>query len=404
MLPREVVLALVLVDLPTEMKPEALRTGSSGDSWWYINCDCDDHYWDIVDEVLAMCSYSQVRELCFVKDASGHPLLSRASPKCRQLLQRALRLVGRFEFTGSAPTSPYGSAGVKVFDALDYGSRTCPYPTGRRVQLRCYSDRELFATETETIRGFNPDILLVQDFLIFAIGEDGAQDPKAGAQQYCIAVELADLTLRGVLSGFLSNPECRTDKSIRDRYTAKILAVLRIICRALFHVHSEGLVHGSVGLDACGKFGDKWKLSCVLGLLRVGRHALPSTPLSCLPPEALRLDKSDSKAHRVTRKEQYVADPSMDVWAFGRLAYEVLVGEQLIGDTQFQPEASDRYHLMDVLHWSEFSCDERRSKIRDAGLLESAEDLIVSCLSPAPSERPSFEDVLSHAIWKSVKR
>lgn len=157
MLPREVILALVLVDLPINLDQKVgveVRDGFGG-SWWYLTCECDDHYVDVVDEVVSILSYPQVRETCFMKGSSDESLISRATPKCRNVLQRALRFVGRFEFLGSLKTHSNDARGLKAFDALDFGTKLSPFPDGRRVLLKCYAREDVFTKEVSPTTVWN---------------------------------------------------------------------------------------------------------------------------------------------------------------------------------------------------------------------------------------------------------
>jgi hypothetical protein len=153
----EVILALVLADLPVDVDDVngTLLSGDRGDSWWYLACECDDYYWNVADEVISLCSYSQTRELCFMKSKSGELLISRASPKVRELLQTALRFLGRFEFTGTIAADAALSSSIKEFDALDFGTRSAPKPEGQPVRLRCYAQEKTFNEEVR--------FLLLQD-------------------------------------------------------------------------------------------------------------------------------------------------------------------------------------------------------------------------------------------------
>lgn len=152
MMPREVILALVLVDLPIDLDEKAgikVREGFGG-SWCYLTCECDDHYTDVVEEVISICSYPQVRELCFAKcgpNANGGSVIMRATPRCRLALRKALRFVGRFEFLGTAALHSDVSLGLKVFEALDFGTDDDDFEDGRRVLLRCYSREKSYLQE-----------------------------------------------------------------------------------------------------------------------------------------------------------------------------------------------------------------------------------------------------------------
>ena len=152
----EVIFAIVLVDLPVDVddKSGVKVRQSLGDSWWFLACESDDHYFEIVQEVVGVCSFQQVRELCFMKggtSSNGGTVISRATPKCRFLLTQALRFVGRFEFVGSSALYTDSSIGLKEFDALDFGGATSNANEGRRVILKCYSLEESFQREVRVL-------------------------------------------------------------------------------------------------------------------------------------------------------------------------------------------------------------------------------------------------------------
>jgi hypothetical protein len=147
--PREVILALVLVDLPINLdcKDASLINNGYGASWWYLVCECDDYYVSIVEEVVSMCSFPQIRSLCLMKNESGEVLLVRATPKCKNVLDRVLRILGRYEFADSSPIDTNSEIGVESFNALDFGTQTDPIPQGKCVILKCYTSEESFLME-----------------------------------------------------------------------------------------------------------------------------------------------------------------------------------------------------------------------------------------------------------------
>jgi hypothetical protein len=150
--PTEVLLAMVLVDLPFDLDDvDCNGRGTRDDcgaSWVFLTCECDDAYVNVVEDVISLCSYAQSRELCFFDTGSGDSLLARATPKCRAVLQRSLRFLGRFEFVFAksvdAPT-------FRLFDAIDYGTRDIPIPDGKRVILKCYVEQNLFELEVSDL-------------------------------------------------------------------------------------------------------------------------------------------------------------------------------------------------------------------------------------------------------------
>ena len=151
---QEVIFAMLLVDLPidVENKDGVKVRDNFGESWWFLTCECDDHYVDIVKEVVSICTFQQVRELCSMNGGSrnnGDTVMMRATPQSRRALTQALRFVGRFEFIGNSALHADPSIGLKEFDALDFGGQLAyqDFEEGRRVLLKCYALEEPFMNE-----------------------------------------------------------------------------------------------------------------------------------------------------------------------------------------------------------------------------------------------------------------
>lgn len=94
-MPDEVILAMVLVDSPVDLSRKDKMTVKKGfgGSWWFLVCESDDQYVELVEEVVSICNYEHLRELCRMKNTQGgdgSQLLSRATPMCRQVLEEAL--------------------------------------------------------------------------------------------------------------------------------------------------------------------------------------------------------------------------------------------------------------------------------------------------------------------------
>lgn len=161
MLPVEVILAIALVDLPIDLdsKISVESQDSKGASWWYLACESDDHFVKVVDEIVSMCNYAQVRELCFMESHNGSSVIARATPKCQVILQKGLRFLGRFEFVGQSALLADPSRGIKIFDAIDFGPSQDPYEVSRRVILKCYSDETVFSVEVRIANYFWPRAL-----------------------------------------------------------------------------------------------------------------------------------------------------------------------------------------------------------------------------------------------------
>lgn len=153
-MPPEVVLAIGLVDLPFDIdeKDVVITREDCGGSWWFLACECDDHYADIVQQIIMICTFQQARQLSFWKGGprkQKQTVLSRATPKCKQVLQHALRFLGRFEIIGDGPLHCDEVSGVTVFDALDFMDSV--NEGGRRVTLKCYSTEDSFSNTVSLV-------------------------------------------------------------------------------------------------------------------------------------------------------------------------------------------------------------------------------------------------------------
>jgi ankyrin repeat protein len=418
LMPEEVILAIALVDLPVDIddkdgiKVREIKVREEhGGSWWYLACECDDHYVDIVEQIVSICTFQQVRELCFMKGGSRQhkgTVISRATPECHDVLTQALRFLGRYEFVGNSALFSDPAIGLEEFDALDFGG-TPAYEEGRRVVLKCYSMQESFLKQTAIIRDFQLDTVFVEEVLTFGANEDGSS-PEDAPQQYCMSIERPQLALDRVVDGMVKNGGYRHDPGLQKNYAAKICAVLRLIAKSLRHLHASGVVHGDLCMENCGKFAHAWKILGRLDVQRIGEPFDPARFHQSFPPEALQLDDQeggicDSDYPPVSFKMSMVAETSLDMWAFGKLAYETLVGKPLVEfDTNKKP-AEDVVSLLEVMEWDESNMKDVFTDLLDSGATESCADLITSCLFPRPEHRPkSMEAILSDPFWKDMRQ
>jgi hypothetical protein len=137
---------------------------------------------------------------------------------------------------------------------------------------------------------------------------------------FFVSVEQPNLTLRGVMKGMLQNEECQIDSKVRQRYALKVFSVLRMVAKAIDHLHSLGIVHGKVNLDTCCKYNDSWKLADVLRSQEIGAGMRISRLSSCSPPESVEALRSGDRGLQASFKSDYVCSPAMDAWAFGKTA------------------------------------------------------------------------------------
>jgi len=234
---------------------------------------------------------------------------------------------------------------------------------------------------------------------------------SASPHQNCILIECPQATLDQVVDGMMKNPGYRNDTGLRKKYAAKICAVLRLIAKALCQLHSTGVVHGNVCMATCGKFEHSWKLLDTMGIVPMGMVVDPLRLRTSVPPEALHLDEGegdhivfDSDSPPVTF-QSIQANPSIDIWAFGKLAYETLVGEPLVPFNPSLPAHEDALSLLEIVEWDQSCLKRVFTGLLVSGVTESCAELITSCLFPNPKDRPvSMEAILQDPFWSDMRQ
>jgi serine/threonine protein kinase len=239
------------------------------------------------------------------------------------------------------------------------------------------------------------DISLFQEILTFSVGGNDSNRgplPDDGLQRYFISLESPQLSLTTVVWGMLSNHGCQTDKMVRQRYSGKVFSVLRLIAKALQRLHYQGFVHGNLSLDSCGKFDEKWKLANLLSAKSAGEAIHYNNSTLAAPPEALQYSRNYGSDRQATFRNDFVAQPSADVWAFGKVAYEALVGKPLImtdRDSNF-----DSKSLKVLVEWNDANLLDVRLELERVRIKESAIGLIAQCLAHNANTRLTVDDIL----------
>jgi len=250
--------------------------------------------------------------------------------------------------------------------------------------------------QTVLLRELDPDNSLLEEVTVFGVGEDG-MPTTIGAKQYCVSIEQPNLTLHGVVDGMLRNEDCQTVPAIRRRYAEKVFAVLRVVAKALRYLHGIGIVHGGICTNSCSKYDNKWKISNIIGIRRVGGTFDEHRLAISAPPESVEVAG-------VSLKEDYEAHPSIDTWAYGKLAFEVLVGEPLFPSV----DTDDLHQKNDVLQriflWNDYNLEEVSQKLIRACVSEAGRALILDCLSAQPERRPTMSELLARPFWNEIRR
>jgi serine/threonine protein kinase len=252
------------------------------------------------------------------------------------------------------------------------------------------------------LRSLDLDFNYVEQVSCFVVGRRDSYN-SGGRQQYCIAVEQPSLTLDRVVAGMLKNDACRANSDLRRKYVIKMVSVLRIVAKSLHRLHSVGVVHGNLAPEACGKFGDRWKLLRVFGFQKVGQVLDTKRCAESVPPEVLEPHNNAIAVDgQVALRNTFTVDPSMDIWGFGKLAYDVLVGQPLVEGDPSKELHNDQPCLSRILHWSTLDLVEVRHRLRKVEVPDAAVYLITKCLSQDPSNRPSISEVLSSDLWDNI--
>ena len=221
--------------------------------------------------------------------------------------------------------------------------------------------------------------------------------PVDGLRRYFVAIENPKLTLATVVRGMVTNRGCQTDTSVRRRYSGKVFTVLRSIANALLKLHSQRFVHGNLTIQSCAKFDDKWKLANLLDAKYFGEILPLSAETHTIPPEALQLTTHHGSEGHVVLKHDFVAKPSVDIWAFGKVAYEALAGKPLFDVASNKNDDIDS--LMDILQWNNANFMELKRELQSIGVTEAGIELIGQCLAQHEGDRPHIEDLLQHTFW-----
>jgi serine/threonine protein kinase len=254
----------------------------------------------------------------------------------------------------------------------------------------------------------------VNVFVEYMEDTDGAAE-TAAPHQRCVSIERPHVTLSKVVDGMRKNGGYDGDFKTRKKYTAKVCSVLRLIGKAVRHLHDAGAVHGNISMETCCKFEDTWKLGERLSVQIMNEPFDCSRFRESFPPEALEPSDSeqdgavfDSDNTPVRFKSTLTASPSIDIWAFGKLAYECLVGKPLVAFDSDNDEGTgfnDSIAMLQIVEWDQANMEEVFSNLLDSGLGDRGADLITSCLFPRPEDRPpNMDEILSHEFWQEMKQ
>jgi hypothetical protein len=392
-LQREIILAISIIDLPIDLGAEgrAILRDGFGASWSYLICESNDLHVDVVKEILALCSHPQKEALSLAiakHSCEGRTVAACATPLCKEELRRSLMFLRRFEILGGQKNHAF-SWHAKKFDAIDYGAIDDPIQKGKKVTLVYYADAKSYTIDAEHLQHVALDTELFEEINHHSVAD---AELNGSLMRYCISADIPVMSLANVLDGMSYHR--------RIKHFRKSRYILRAIAKSLGKLHGENIIHGSVHSHNVGKFGKRWKLRGLLGSVVTGELFSASRLGLHSPPEAFVLArcKANHEHHIAALAPSLVAEPTVDVWAFGKLMYEVLAGESLFKDFM---EKDDNHHASKcILTWNDNHLGKVSRKLSSEGIAATGVDLILSCLCPLRSSRSlTMSDVLDHPFW-----
>ena len=84
--------------------------------------------------------------------------------------------------------------------------------------------------------------------------------------------------------------------------------------------------------------------------------------------------------------------------------YECLTLKELVPTTPQNDPSDDVVFLLEIMEWNLSNQECVFADLMKCGVEENGADMITSCLSPRPEERPaSMDEVLENPFWKKVR-
>jgi serine/threonine protein kinase len=298
----------------------------------------------------------------------------------------------RFEILGGKKKHAF-SFHAKQFDAIDYGTNDNPIHHGKKVSLVCYVDDNSYMKYAEHLQVIAFETELFGELDHFTVSETESNTTIVSSLLHCISADKPMTSLANVTDGMSHHRRVKHFRTSRK--------IMRGVAKALSKLHGGNIIHGSVHSHNVGKFGQRWKLidlpgsvvtSELFAACRLGLHS---------PPEAFVLArcKTNHKRSIAVLAPSLVAEPTVDVWAFGKLLYEVLVGESLFKD--FMENGSNINASKCILTWNDKRLGKVSGKLSSEGIAATGVDLILNCLSPLRSTRfQTMSDILDHPFWR----
>ena len=381
----------------------------------------------MVSKILQQCTQPQVLALAHVEDSKGNIALKSATPICRHEIRVMLRLFNTLELVKQRPAFTNGASDTEIFYALRYE----PPPEQSDLFSTDYTAKKLDDDYTEDwdddlsqtssapmrIKGNEESNLSVADKLKLIRNEKGQHviakiTPRSdiverelkirkdfnlsrhyvpsvisvhhtihhGAYQnaqaepaYCITIEGADSTVEHQMVDYR-----RVGKAFPS-------TELRRIGMSLLHLHENGLVHTDFGPHNVGKFGPLFKILGVGGCVRIGDQTNPNHGIYH-SPEAIVIETIivDGKERKTAKAIPVKASPAIDLWAFGHMVYESVIGAPLSAYSH-RGQRVKSSNLAKIARWDDLSLQRALINLDPEDSL--ARNIISKLLHPDPNKR-----------------
>mmetsp|Transcript_3892 Transcript_3892/g.8719 ORF Transcript_3892/g.8719 Transcript_3892/m.8719 type:complete len:2464 (-) Transcript_3892:122-7513(-) len=440
-----IVYRLLKQDMPIDLKERVqVRLIPHCYSWNHILLDVGDRYYQVVSKILQQCTQPQVLALAHVEDSEGKIALASATPICRHEIRVMLRLFNTLELVKQRPAFTNGASDTEIFYALryepppeqsdlfstDYDGKEADdedytedwdddlsqmsdssrpgakngdeanlsvaeklklirNEKGQHVIAKITPRSDIVERELKIRKDFNlsrhyvPSVISVHHTV-----HHGAYQSASAEAAYCITMEGADATVEHQMLDYR-----RAGKAYPSNE-------LRRIGVSLLHLHENGLVHTDFGPHSVGKFGPLFKLLGVGGCVRIGDETNPKHGIYH-PPDAISVKNVtvEGKERKIAKVAPVTASPAIDLWAFGHMVYESVVGSPLSAYSH-RGQRVKSANLAKIARWDDHSLQRALRHVDAEDTL--ARDVISKFFHPDPDQRfKSIRDAIADPFFNT---
>ena len=346
---------------------------------------------DFLESLIAHASFADRLEaavrndpaLADIVNAKGQRAIDLACLECRQAMQRALFLLGRYDVDTTPPL--HFSATAAVLGATDYDAD----PKQRRA-LKAMRDPSAVLAELKGRAGLDSKYVVAVMGVHVCENADGVDQIVEAAKLTSVVVDKnADL---GGLSGVLAQwardevddaSRAEDDAAAKQRFADyKYLVVLELadetlnhalthggiaaedfleirkigrdLAEALDHLHANGRIHADVKPLNVVRVGTSWQLIDLDVSCAIGKGVGTKKPSSgYCPPEMARvlLDATRDGILVTSELKAYEADVAYDLWSLGVVLFHLATGRPLWLTDKNDDVSQD--HLRKLAAWTQ---------------------------------------------------